>query len=98
MSNTLATVLATKQGLEEFANLVAHAVIKQTTPSKDLISTNQAYKEFDRRWVDSRTKAGHLHPKRMGPHPNSPRKYSRMECIALLEAERNIYNPLITKL
>lgn len=88
MSSKLSDIFLTKRDLEDFANLVAAAVIKQITPVKDRISTNQAYQEFGRRWIDSRTKAELLHPHRSGKSANSPRHYSRAEIVALQEAEK----------
>lgn len=87
----ISNLIQTKRDIEEFANLVALAVVKIQRPKDDLISSRQAFEEFDRRWIESRTKAGLLSTIRRSGAANSKRLYSRTECAALLEAERRDY-------
>lgn len=71
------------------ADLLSCAIIRRQNPIKDLMTRNELYKEFGRREVDKRiAPRGKIEGRKCGSAPNSPIKYSRMEFVALLEAER----------
>lgn len=70
------------------ADLIVAVASKNTAPVTDELSTREAKKEFGARWIDDRTKRGMLTCRRKGHYENSPKIYSRTECLALKEAER----------
>lgn len=84
----------TPNALTAFAKLVAQEVVRLTNPNRDTISRRQAYKEFGKAWVDSRTAEGKLKATRSGEARNSHVHYSRSECTALLQWERQIMTAL----
>lgn len=75
--------------LVNVADVVACAIIKRQHPAADLVTKRALYDEFGRGWVDKHiTPRGKIEGKRFGTAPNSPIKFSRMDFVALLEAER----------
>lgn len=58
-------------------------VIREAIPKKDEISTNQAYRDYGRRWIDSKTLSGDLTPAARG----GKTIYSRAQIEALRAVE-----------
>lgn len=78
-----------KTHIEEFADVVASKVIEKLSPASDLVSKRALYREFGRSWVDKHIAPnGKIEGKRFGTGKNSTIKYSRVECTALLKAEK----------
>lgn len=88
MTKSIADIIDLKNEIIQLSGLIAAAALKQQKPVADEISTRTAYRDFGREWIEYHTHRRTLSVKRNGPHPNSPKVYSRMECLALKEAER----------
>lgn len=78
----------TPNALTAFAKLVAQEVVAATHPKQDLISKRKASAEFGAPWIEARTAEGKLKATRSGEARNSHVLYSRAECLALKEWER----------
>lgn len=77
-----------KEDLLELADLFAAAVVKRTNPIKDEITQRQARKEFGAVWLKNQEERNRVKGRRKGSHENSPIVYSRLELIAVREAEK----------
>lgn len=77
-----------KQNIMESAEAGAAAIMKLQNPKSDDLTQRQAYEFAGEGWIDHHTRNGNLKPVRMGKAPNSPRVYSRLEIIALKQAEK----------
>ena len=84
----LTDILTAKNALLNMADLVACAIVKRQQPMADLVSRTALCKEFGRGWVENREAQGLLVGKRAGASRNSKILFSRLEAMALLEAER----------
>lgn len=84
----LTDILTTKNALLNMADLVACAIVKRQKPMADLVSRTALCKEFGRGWVEQREAKGLLVGKRAGACKNSKILFSRLEALALHEAER----------
>ena len=84
----LTDILTTKNALLNMADLVACAIVKRQKPMADLVSRTALCKEFGRGWVEQREAEGLLNGKRAGVCKNSKILFSRLEAMALCEAER----------
>ena len=86
---TISELYELQRLLENMADVGAEAVIKRQQPAADLVTRRALYREFGRGWVDKHiAPQGKIVGKRFGPARNSPIKYSRLDFVALLEAER----------
>lgn len=81
-------IITLKNELLELSELIAATALKHSEPVSDELSTREAGREFGTRWISDRTKRGLLTCRRKGHYQNSPKVYSRTECLALKEAER----------
>lgn len=81
-------ILTLKDDLLELADLFAEAVVKRTNPIKDEITQRQARKEFGAVWLKDQEDRKRIKGRRKGAHDNSPIIYSRVELIAVREAEK----------
>ena len=76
----------------EFARLVALELRRHEAPHKDEISTNEAYKQYGRGWIEKHTERGNLHPKYHGN-----RKYYSKAEIERIVAKENAVARVVTK-
>lgn len=76
------------------ADILAAALVKRMNPGNDEISQRQAWSEFGRRRIDNMVGEGLLRPKRIGAARNSRVMYSRLEILAALDAERQIFDEI----
>ncbi|EJW92612.1 hypothetical protein EVA_19288 [gut metagenome] len=60
---------------------------RMDNPKRDLLSMNEAYREFGRRWVESKLAQGAVTAVRLGESKNSKRCVSRADLSALVSAE-----------
>jgi hypothetical protein len=84
----LTDVLTMQNALINMADLVACAIVKRQKPMADLISRTALGKEFGRSWVEKNEASGLLVGKRSGAGKNSKILFSRLQAMALCEAER----------
>lgn len=77
-----------KQHIMEVAELGAAATVKLQKPLSDEMTRRQAYEFAGEGWIDRHTAAGNLHPVRRGNKSTSPIIYSRLEILALKQAEK----------
>jgi hypothetical protein len=68
--------------------LLECAIQKRHNPMADLVSRTQLGKEFGRVWVEKNEALGLLTGKRSGAGKNSKILFSRLQAMALCEAER----------
>ncbi|MBQ2395241.1 MAG: hypothetical protein II307_05715 [Alistipes sp.] len=85
---SLTEVLTMQNALLNMADLVACAIVKHQKPMADLVSRTALCKEFGRSWVEQREAQGLLTGRRTNSHKNSKILFSRLEAMALREAER----------
>ena len=81
---------AEKDRVMSDAVLIAYAVLAVQGRKEDEISTNEAYRLYDRGWINDRTRRGMLHFSRKGATSKSARIYSRFEIEALKRAEKHV--------
>lgn len=86
--NMLTNVLTMQNALMNMADLVACAIVKRQKPMADLVSRTALGKEFGRVWVEKNEALGLLTGKRSGAGNNSKILFSRLQAMALCEAER----------
>lgn len=86
----MTTVANEMQSLIVAASLIAVAVVKEMSPSKDELTTRQAYALYGKPWIDEQKRRGLLQTRRKGKARNSPVLFSKLEIEALLEAERTM--------
>ncbi len=79
-----------KQEMMEMAQLAVLAFAKEAAPVSDELTTRQAYDKFGRRWVDRQIQQGNIKGHRKGLAVNSPIIYSRLELMALKQAEERL--------
>lgn len=60
---------------------------RMDNPKRDLLSMNEAFREFGRRWVESKLAQGAVTAVRQGESKNSKRCVSRADLSALVSAE-----------
>lgn len=77
-----------KNALLNMADLVACAIVKRQKPMSDMVSRTTLYKEYGRSWVERHEAQGLLKGRRMNECKNSKILYSRLEAMAIFEAER----------
>lgn len=77
-----------QNALMNMADLVACAIVKRQKPMADLVSRTALGKEFGRVWVEKNEAQGLLTGKRSGAGKNSKILFSRLQAMALCEAER----------
>ena len=82
------SVFEIRRDIEAMADVIAAAVVKRQRPNDDLVTLRELHKEFGRTWVDRHIAAGTFKGMRTGPNANARLKFSRLEVIAQLEAER----------
>ena len=82
------SVFEIRKDIEALADVIAAAVVKRQRPNDDLVSLRELHREFGRTWVDRHIAAGTFVGMRTGANRNARVKYSRMEAISQLEAER----------
>ena len=82
------SVFEIRRDIEAMADVIAAAVVKRQRPNDDLVTLRELHKEFGRTWVDRHIAAGTFKGMRTGPNANARLKFSRLEAIAQLEAER----------
>ena len=82
------SVFEIRKDIEAMADVIAAAVVKRQRPNDDLVTLRELHKEFGRTWVDRHIAAGTFKGMRTGPNANARLKFSRLEVIAQLEAER----------
>lgn len=70
----------------ELAKLIALYIKADLAPMEDLITSNRAYKDYGRSWVEGYTKRGVLQPKVHG----KKRLYSRAEIERIVAKENEI--------
>ena len=103
-SDTLIDIRNLKEEIISLTDLIADAVVKKINPAKDEISERaacglgkdteisqrQAMDELkvSRSWLDEQVAKGLLSRRRKGKRRNSPIIYSRLEILALKQAER----------
>lgn len=81
-------ILILKYEILELADVFAEAVVKRTHPVEDELTQRQARKEFGAVWLKHHEERGRVKGHRKGMHGNSPIVYSRVDLMALKEAER----------
>ena len=81
-------VSAIKIEILDLADIIAAAALRKLRPAEDDLTMRQAYKEFDRAWLEYHVSRHRIKGRRKGPHKNSPIIFSRTELLALKEAER----------
>ena len=72
------------------AVLIAYAVLAVQGRKEDELSAHEAYRLYDRGWINDRTNRGMLHFSRKGATSKSARIYSRFEIEALKRAEKHV--------
>ena len=77
-----------KNEILDLVEVIAAAAVRKLAPAEDEITMRQAWKEFDRTWLDYQISRNRVSGRRKGRHKNSPIMYSRTELLALKEAER----------
>lgn len=82
------SVYEIRKDIEAMADVIAAAVVKRQRPNDDLVTLRELHREFGRTWVDRHIAAGTFRGMRTGPNSNARLKFSRLEAIAQLEAER----------
>ena len=82
------SVYEIRRDIEAMADVIAAAVVKRQRPNDDLVTLRELHKEFGRTCVDRHIAAGTFVGMRTGSNANSRLKFSRLEAIAQLEAER----------
>lgn len=82
------SVYEIRRDIEAMADVIAAAVVKRQRPNEDLVTLRELHKEFGRTWVDRHIAAGTFVGMRTGANANARLKFSRLEAIAQLEAER----------
>ena len=103
-SDTLIDIRNLKEEIISLTDLIADAVVKKINPAKDEISERAACglgkdTEISQRqamdelkvslsWLDEQVAKGLLSRRRKGKRRNSPIIYSRLEILALKQAER----------
>lgn len=103
-SDTLIDIRNLKEEIISLTDLIADAVVKKINPAKDeiseraacglgkdnKISQRQAMDELkvSLSWLDEQVSKGLLSRRRKGKRKNSPVIYSRLEILALKQAER----------
>mgnify|MGYP003302468330 CR=1 FL=1 len=80
----LTNVLTMQNALMNMADLVACAIVKRQKPMADLVSRTA----LGRVWVEKNEALGLLTGKRSGAGKNSKILFSRLQAMALYEAER----------
>ena len=68
----------------------AAKVLARLTPADDLVSQNEAYRQFGRRTVEAWVAEGLITPQRAGTAENSKRFYSLAELSSLAHAEKTV--------
>lgn len=76
----------------EFARCLALELKRLQSPHEDMISTNEAYKQYGRAWVEKYTRMGQLHPLCHG----NKKAYSISE-LERVKAKENAASRLIMK-
>lgn len=82
------SVYEIRKDIEALADVIAAAVVKRQRPNDDLVTLRELHREFGRTWVDRHIAAGTFVGMRTGTNRNARKKFSRMEAISQLEAER----------
>ena len=82
------SVYEIRKDIEAMADVIAAAVVKRQRPNDDLVTLRELHREFGRTWVDRHIAAGTFVGMRTGSNANARLKFSRLEVIAQLEAER----------
>lgn len=72
------------------AGLLAAEMVRLIYPAKDAITKREAYRRYNKKWIDDNTENGLLNPVRKGTAPNSPVIYSVAEIVALQESEKQV--------
>lgn len=65
--------------LNAAAERAAGRVLARLAPQSDLISQNEAWRTYGRGVVERLVESGSVSPRRVGPHDNSKKMYSRTE-------------------
>lgn len=81
---------ALKNSIVNDAMLIGYAVAACLGHKNDELSKKQAYSEYGKDWIDSRTQSKLLKCARYGTKSNSAIKYSRFEIEALKRAEKGL--------
>lgn len=79
------------------ADIVACALVERMGLGTSQISQRQAWQEFGRRRIETMVEEGLLHPQRIGEAKNSRVMYSRKEILAVIEAERQLYESIVNQ-
>lgn len=82
------TIYELKNEILDLANVIAAAALRMHSPAEDELTKRQAWREFDRTWLEYQISRNRVRGHRKGPYKNSPIMFSRAELLALKEAER----------
>lgn len=82
------TVSILKNEIIELTDLFAEAIVKRIHPVKDELSRGELGRLFGECWAQKQIKVGRLKGYRKGAYQNSPIIFSRVEAMALKEAEK----------
>ena len=89
-------LIVLKDEILDIVEVIAAAAVRSLSPADDEITTRQAWKEFDRTWLEYQISRGRATGRRKGMHKNSPIMFSRTELLALKEADRR-YSRMVQK-
>lgn len=74
--------------VREASRMAVVEVMRIVEPSQDIISQNQAEKEFGAAWVRNHIASGKIATNRTGNAHNSKKQLSRSELVSLKSSER----------
>lgn len=81
-------IMVLKNEIIDFVDIISAAVVKKQAPAQDMLTRRQADLQFDRKWIELQVKRNRIKGVRRGVARNSPIMFSRLELLALKEAER----------
>jgi len=85
MTNDLYSI---KELMAEMAELGAANLMKTLEPKSDDLTQNEAFEKFGQGWVRGHVKNDLIRGYRKGPSKNSPIYYSKLELMAVRNAEK----------
>jgi hypothetical protein len=86
----LPDLIELKNEIIQLSDVISAAALKSQSPASDEMSTRKAYAEFGKEWIHYHIDKGNVKSIRKGPHKNSKKVFSRLELVALKEAEKRI--------